>query len=73
MLLKQRTEQTPEELLAKTAATAIGDDRLQREAGQSVVPDSFTHGSSAQRVKWFRKGFESGKLSQCDAFEPESL
>jgi uncharacterized protein len=53
---------------ALTAATAIGDDRLQREAGRRVVPDSFTHGSSAQRVKWFRIGFESGDISGCDTF-----
>jgi len=50
------------------AATAIGDDRLQKEAGRSVVPDSFTHGTSAQRVKWFRKGFESGDIAVCDTF-----
>lgn len=55
-----------EEALA--AATAIGDDRLQREAGRSVVPDSFTHGSSAQRVEWFRRGFESGDINACDTF-----
>ena len=53
---------------ALTAATAIGDDRLQKEAGRSVVPDSFTHGTSAQRVKWFRKGFESGDIAVCDTF-----
>lgn len=53
---------------ALTAATAIGDDRLQRESGRSVVPDSFTHGSSAQRVKWFRRGFESGDIASCDTF-----
>ena len=53
---------------ALTAATAIGDDRLQREAGGRVVPDSFTHGSSAQRVQWFRTGFESGRLEACDTF-----
>jgi predicted metalloprotease len=53
---------------ALTAATAIGDDRLQRESGRGVVPDSFTHGSSAQRVKWFRKGFESGDIAACDTF-----
>jgi predicted metalloprotease len=53
---------------ALTAATAIGDDRLQREAGQNVVPDSFTHGSSAQRVQWFRAGFESGAFEDCDTF-----
>lgn len=50
------------------AATAIGDDRLQKEAGRSVVPDSFTHGTSAQRVRWFRKGFESGDIAVCDTF-----
>jgi uncharacterized protein len=53
---------------ALQAATAIGDDRLQREAGRQVVPDSFTHGTSAQRVKWFRKGFESGDIADCDTF-----
>lgn len=53
---------------ALTAATAIGDDRLQREAGRQVVPDSFTHGTSAQRVKWFRKGFESGEIGVCNTF-----
>ena len=58
---------------ALTAATAIGDDRLQRESGRGVVPDSFTHGTSAQRVKWFRKGFESGDLASCDTFAAENL
>jgi len=53
---------------ALTAASAIGDDRLQRQAGQDVVPDSFTHGSSAQRVKWFKRGFESGSMADCDTF-----
>ena len=53
---------------ALTAATAIGDDRLQKESGRGVVPDSFTHGSSAQRVKWFRRGFESGNIASCDTF-----
>jgi predicted metalloprotease len=53
---------------ALTAATAIGDDRLQRESGRGVVPDSFTHGSSAQRVEWFRRGFESGEFARCDTF-----
>ena len=53
---------------ALTAATAIGDDRLQKEAGRTVVPDSFTHGSSAQRVKWFSAGFNSGDIAVCDTF-----
>jgi uncharacterized protein len=53
---------------ALQAATAIGDDRLQREAGGQVVPDSFTHGTSAQRVKWFKAGFESGDFNACDTF-----
>lgn len=53
---------------ALQAATAIGDDRLQREAGRQVVPDSFTHGTSAQRVRWFRTGFESGDFEACDTF-----
>ena len=50
------------------AASAIGDDRLQKQAQGYVVPDSFTHGSSAQRVSWFRKGMESGDLADCDCF-----
>ena len=53
---------------ALQAATAIGDDRLQREAGGQVVPDSFTHGTSEQRVKWFKAGFESGDIGACDTF-----
>jgi predicted metalloprotease len=53
---------------ALTAATAIGDDRLQREAGGRVVPDSFTHGTSQQRVKWFRTGFDSGDFNGCNTF-----
>jgi len=53
---------------ALRAATAIGDDRLQRESGGRVVPDSFTHGSSQQRVTWFRRGFDSGRLEDCDTF-----
>ena len=53
---------------ALRAATAIGDDRLQQEAGRGVVPDSFTHGSSAQRVKWFKRGFDSGDIKSCDTF-----
>ncbi len=58
---------------ALTAATAIGDDRLQKGAGREVVPDSFTHGSSAQRVRWFRAGFDSGDISVCDTFGAKNL
>jgi hypothetical protein len=50
------------------AASAIGDDRLQRESGGYVRPDSFTHGSSAERVRWFRRGFETGDVEACDTF-----
>jgi predicted metalloprotease len=50
------------------AASAIGDDRLQRQMGGRVVPDSFTHGSSEQRVRWFREGLASGDVSRCDTF-----
>ncbi len=53
---------------AMKAATMIGDDHLQKEAQGFAVPDSFTHGSSAQRVTWFRKGFESGDMKACDTF-----
>ena len=58
---------------ALTAATAIGDDRLQKQGQGYVVPESFTHGSSAQRVRWFRRGMESGKMSECDTFAASVL
>ncbi len=58
---------------ALRAATAIGDDTLQKQARGTVVPDSFTHGSSAQRVSWFRRGMESGDVRQCDTFKAGSL
>ena len=50
------------------AAGAIGDDRLQKQARGYVVPDSFTHGSSAQRIRWFRTGYQQGTFSSCDTF-----
>lgn len=50
------------------AASAIGDDALQRQAGRTVRPESFTHGSSAQRVSWFSRGYESGAVEACDSF-----
>lgn len=58
---------------ALTAASAIGDDRLQREAQGRVVPDSFTHGSSEQRVRWFKQGFDTGDMRRCDTFNARSL
>ncbi len=57
---------------ALTAATAIGDDRLQKESQGYVVPDSFTHGSSEQRMRWFRRGLETGDIRQCDTFNIRS-
>jgi uncharacterized protein len=53
------------------AATAIGDDRLQRESGRNVNPETFTHGTSEQRVKWFRRGFETGRFDACNTFAEE--
>lgn len=58
---------------AMNAANAIGDDRLQKQSSGRVVPDSFTHGTSAQRMRWFKKGFETGDLSQGDTFSASSL
>lgn len=54
---------------ALTAANAIGDDRLQKQNGGNIVPDAFTHGSSKQRMYWFKKGFETGDIKQGDTFE----
>jgi uncharacterized protein len=51
-----------------TAAAAVGDDRIQEMSGQGVHPESFTHGSAAQRVSWFKRGFESGRPQDCDTF-----
>ena len=58
---------------ALNAATAIGDDRLQKQSQGYVVPDTFTHGTSAQRVRWFERGFKSGDIRQCDTFSATSL
>ncbi|MDD7914614.1 neutral zinc metallopeptidase [Polaribacter ponticola] len=58
---------------ALNAAFAIGDDRLQKQSSGRVVPDSFTHGTSAQRMRWFTKGFETGDVNQGDTFTASSL
>ena len=58
---------------ALNAASAIGDDRLQREGQGYVVPDSFTHGTSEQRSRWFRSGFETGDVRQGDTFNGSDL
>jgi len=72
----QRTRQVLEEgdlEEALGAAAAIGDDRLQRQAQGHVAPESFTHGSSAQRVRWFKAGFDAGAVRDCDSFRAERL
>jgi uncharacterized protein len=58
---------------AITASEAVGDDRLQSQAGQEVDPDSFTHGSSAQRRAWFERGYERGEPADCDTFSVDDV
>ncbi len=58
---------------ALNAASQIGDDALQRKSRGTVMPESFTHGSSAQRVRWFRRGIETGSMQQCNTFEARQL
>jgi predicted metalloprotease len=58
---------------ALNAANAIGDDRLQKRSSGTVVPDAFTHGTSAQRMYWFKKGYQTGDISQGDTFSDPSL
>jgi len=58
---------------ALNAASMIGDDRLQKQAKGHVTPDSFTHGSSAQRVRWFKQGFTTGDLNNCNTFKATRL
>jgi predicted metalloprotease len=55
------------------AASAIGDDTLQKNAGRAVVPDSFTHGSAAQRQRWFGRGYDTGRFDDCDTFKEADL
>ena len=58
---------------ALNAAAAIGDDTLQRKSQGMVVPDSFTHGTSEQRQRWFHNGFETGNVKACDTFNTRAL
>jgi predicted metalloprotease len=58
---------------ALNAASAIGDDALQKQSRGVVVPDSFTHGTSAQRVRWFERGLESGEVASCNTFDAKNL
>jgi hypothetical protein len=55
------------------AAQAVGDDRIQKQSQGYVVPDSFTHGTSAQRMKWFKKGFASGNVNDGDTFGKSAI
>jgi predicted metalloprotease len=58
---------------ALRAASAVGDDQIQRRTAGYVVPDSFTHGTSEQRLRWFRKGYETGDIRQGDTFGARNL
>ncbi|MEZ5673437.1 MAG: neutral zinc metallopeptidase [Thiotrichaceae bacterium] len=58
---------------ALNAASNIGDDRLQKQARGQITPDSFTHGTSEQRMRWFKRGFDAGNMSQCDTFSAAKL
>ena len=58
---------------ALNAASQIGDDRLQKQQRGYVTPDSFTHGTSAQRVSWFQRGYQTGRFDNCDTFNAASL
>ncbi|WP_243057735.1 neutral zinc metallopeptidase [Nocardioides sp. SR21] len=71
VLIAELTQQDVQQAIE--AAEAVGDDRIQSAGGGDVDPDSFTHGSAAQRVEWFRTGFESGSLDACDTFAAGAL
>src|SRR4030095_3315830 len=69
----KRVVETADTEEAMRAASGVGDDRLQHSSRGYVVPDSFTHGSSEQRVRWFRRGYETGDLRQGDTFNAPDL
>ena len=71
VLITQLTQEDIQQAIE--AADAVGDDRIQQRSGGGVDPDSFTHGSAAQRVKWFRVGYENRSLRDCDTFAASSL
>ena len=58
---------------ALRAASAIGDDRLQQQTQGRIVPESFTHGTSEQRMRWFKRGMDTGDMRQCDTFKTARL
>jgi predicted metalloprotease len=58
---------------AMNAATQIGDDTLQRRPAAPCVPESFTHGTSAQRMRWFQRGYQQGKVAGCNTFDAREL
>jgi predicted metalloprotease len=68
----QRVIEPGELQQALQAAAAVGDDTLQRRSQGRVVPETFTHGSAAQRQRWFQRGFDGGKLQSCDTFSAGS-
>ena len=71
VLIEDLTQQDDQEPIA--AATAVGDDRIQQQSGGSVDPDSWTHGSSKERVQWFLTGYQKGSLDACDTFAPGAV
>ena len=71
VLIQDLTQQDVQEAI--DAATAVGDDRIQQQSGGSVDPDSWTHGSSKERVQWFLTGYQKGSLDACDTFAPGAV
>jgi len=63
-----RSHPEPGDVEQRLNAAAVGDDMIQRRTQGCIVPDAFTHGTSAQRVRWFRRGLETGRVQACDTF-----